>query len=92
MSGTLSTTEYVGSGAGHSGSDSDTTIVAGGVQYLGYDYGTGTATSTTIISGGFQYVGDDYGTGTATSTTIDSGTQYVGIHGRTQRHDDRYGG
>ena len=50
MSGTLSKTEYVGSGAGHSGSDSGTTIVQGGVQYLGYDYGTGTATSTTIGS------------------------------------------
>ena len=51
----------------------------GGVQYLGYDYGTGTATSTTIDSGGIQYVGDDYGTGTATSTTISGYVRSSGI-------------
>jgi O-antigen biosynthesis protein len=78
MSGTLSNTEYVGSGPGNSRSDSGTTIASGGSQYVGYDYGTGTATSTTIISGGFQDVGDDYGTGTVTNTIIDNGGQNVG--------------
>jgi autotransporter passenger strand-loop-strand repeat protein len=79
MSGTLSTTEYVGSGAGGSSSTSNDTIVSGGVQYVGFDSGTGTATSTAISGGGYQYVGDEHGTGTATSTTIFSGGfQYVG--------------
>ena len=78
MSGTLSNTEYVGSGPGNSGTDSGTTIASGGVQYVGFDFGTGTATSTTIDNGGGQYVGDDDGTGTATSTTISGGAQYVG--------------
>ena len=66
--------------------------MAGGDQYVGYDFGTGTATSTTIsgsLGGSFlkfgnQYVGDDFGTGTATSTTIGSdGAQYVGLNSGT---------
>ncbi|MCI4679647.1 Hint domain-containing protein [Rhodoblastus acidophilus] len=73
MSGTLNTTQYVGSGPGNSDSDSGTNIVSGGLQYVGYDYGTGTATDTTISSGGEQAVGYLNGTGFATSTTILSG-------------------
>jgi autotransporter passenger strand-loop-strand repeat protein len=79
MSGTQSNTEFVGSGPGNSGTDSGTTIVAGGNQFVGFDSGTGTAADTTINNGGTQQLGDDFGTGTATSTTIDSGgRQYVG--------------
>jgi len=81
MSGTLSGTQYVGSGSGNSGSDSGTTI-KGGLQEVGYDFGTGTATSTTI-SGGAQRVGDNNGTGTATSTVIFGGTQTVGLRSGT---------
>jgi O-antigen biosynthesis protein len=81
---TLSTTEYVGSGSGNSGSATNTTIINGGVQEVGFGYGTGTATSTTIDSGGFQEVGDTYGTGTAISTTINSGGgQNVGVNSGT---------
>ncbi len=90
MSGNLTTTQYVGSGLGNSGTDSNTTILAGGAQYLGYLFGTGTATSTTISSGGAQFVGDSGGTGYATSTTISGGgNQYVGQCFR-DRDDDEH--
>ena len=62
MSGTLHTTQYVGSGSGNSGTDSGTTIASGGAQFVGFDFGTGTATSTTIDSDGRQVVGDSGGT------------------------------
>jgi autotransporter passenger strand-loop-strand repeat protein len=80
MSGILNSTSYVGSGTGNSGSDSGTFIIAGGLQYVGYSGGVGTATSTTIDNGGFQDVGyGSGGTGYAISTTIDrGGNQYVG--------------
>ena len=75
----LNTTQFVGSGPGVSGSAGNLAIANGGVQYLGYNSGTGAATSTTIDRGGFQYVGDHYGTGAATGTTINSGgSRYVG--------------
>ncbi len=83
MSGTLHTTQYVGSGSGHSGTDSGTTIASGGIQFVGFDFGTGTATSTTIDNGGGQEVGDSGGTGTATSTTISGGAQIVGDNNGT---------
>ena len=85
MSGTLSTTQYVPSSSGGSSSDSGTTIVSGGVQYIGDIYGTGTAINTTISSGGLQYVGSGSGvTGYATGVTIDSfGIQYVGYSSGT---------
>jgi autotransporter passenger strand-loop-strand repeat protein len=73
----LNKTEFVGSGPGHSGSDSGTTIVAGGNQFVGFDFGTGTATSTTIDSGGTQILGGLNGTGTAIDTTISSGGQQI---------------
>ena len=80
----LNKTQYVGSGPGNSRSASGIGIVSGGVQYVGYDSGTGTATSTTIFSGGYQYIGDNKGTGTATNTTINGGGyQFVGVSGGT---------
>lgn len=78
MTATLSTTQYVGSGSGNSGSDNGTTINSGGVQYVGFDFGTGTATSATINAGGSQFVGLSGGTGYATNTTLLSGIQAVG--------------
>ena len=76
MSGTLSNqTAYVGAGPGITGSDDDLLIETGGVQYVGYNSGTGTATSTTITSGGEQSIGFQEGTGYATSTTISGGYQ-----------------
>ena len=60
--------QYVGYGDG-TGTAIDTTIGAGGRQYVGDGDGdVGTATSTTINSGGTQYVGSGDGeTGTATT-------------------------
>ena len=58
---TIPRLHYVGSGAGVSGSASGITIVSGGIQYIGYDRGTGTQTSTTISNGGIQYVGVEWG-------------------------------
>jgi len=81
MSGTLSTTEYLGSGAGNSAYESGTDIVAGGLQYLGYASGYGSATDDTISGGGIQRVGEG-ATGDVTSTTIENGgQQIVGIAG-----------
>ncbi|WP_298352902.1 Hint domain-containing protein, partial [Rhodoblastus sp.] len=83
MSGSLNSTSYVGSGTGNSGSDSGTTIIAGGYQYVGYSGGVGTATGT-VIQGGYQFLGyGSGGTGYASSTTISAGAQYVGESGGT---------
>lgn len=88
MSGTLSGTRIVGSGAGGTGSDSGTTVTTGGLLFVGYDHGVGTASDTTLI-GGTELVGDANGTGYATSTTISAfvsgativgGLQYVGVN------------
>jgi autotransporter passenger strand-loop-strand repeat protein len=78
MSGFLTSVSYVGEGAGNEDDDFGTTILAGGVQIVGFQHGIGVVTSATL-DGGAQYLGQDGGTGTATDTIIENnGDQEVG--------------
>ena len=80
----LSGTQYVGSGSSgpsHSQSDSGTSILAGGVQYVGYLGRDRDGKDQTSISAALNILAKmSGGTGTATGAYVGDGDQYVGLN------------